>query len=113
MLVGRTTRDTTLQFTSNGKPYAKTTLAITRPFKNLQTNQYDTDFVDVTLWGEKARNVANYAGKGSALSIRGHLTNRTLELPNEAHVKAIGVTGEEISFVLLKEPQKEPQVTRF
>ena len=111
MLIGRTTRDTTLQFTPAGKPYAKTTIAVTRAFKNSETDSYDTDFIDVTLWGEKARDVANYAGKGSALSIRGRLTKRTLDFPGEAQIKTLGFTGEKVAFVSLKDPQMQPQVT--
>ena len=104
ILIGRTTRDVELKEASNGRPFGIVTVAVTRSFKNQETNTYDTDFVDVSLWGLTAENVAKYAGKGSAISIRGRVTNRVLDFPGEQTFKTIGIVGEQVNFIQTKAP---------
>ena len=107
ILVGRTTRDIELKESSNGRPFGIVTLAVTRSFKNQETNTYDTDFIDVSLWGITAANVAKYAGKGSALSIRGRITNRVIDFPGEQTFRTIGIVGEQVSFIQTKRPDTD------
>jgi len=104
ILIGRTTRDVELKETSNGRSFGTVTVATTRSFKNQETNTYDTDFVDVNLWGFTAENVAKYAGKGSALSIRGRIANRIVDFPGEQTFKTINIVGEQVSFIQIKAP---------
>ena len=106
ILVGRTTRDVEIKESSNGRPFGIVTIAATRSFKNQETNTYDADFVDVSLWGITAVNVAKYAGKGSALSIRGRVTNRILDFPGEQTIRTIGIVGEQVSFIQTKAPSE-------
>jgi len=113
ILIGRTTRDIELKESESGRTYANVTLAVTRSFKNVETNSYEVDFIDVTLWDQKAREVAKYAGKGSAISVRGHLTDRNLELPfGHMRTRTIGVVGDKVSYVSLKSPQLEQQISK-
>jgi len=104
ILVGRTTRDLELKESTNGRSFGIITIATTRSFKNQETNTYDTDFIDVSLWGVTAESVAKYAGKGSAISIRGRITNRVLDFPGEQTIKTIGIVGEQVSFIQTKAP---------
>jgi len=104
ILVGRTTRDVELRESSNGRPFGIVTVATTRSFKNQETNTYDTDFVDVGLWGITATNVSKYAGKGSAIAIRGRVANRILDFPGEQTIRTIGIIGEQVSFIQTKAP---------
>ena len=104
ILIGRTTRDIELREASNGRPFGIVTIAVTRSFKNQETNTYDTDFVDVSLWGVTAENVAKYAGKGSALSIRGRVANRIIDFPGEQSFRTISIVGEQVSFIQTKAP---------
>ena len=104
ILVGRTTRDLELKESSNGRSFGIITIATTRSFKNQETNTYDTDFIDVSLWGVTAESVAKYAGKGSAVSIRGRIANRILDFPGEQTFKTIGIVGEQVSFIQTKAP---------
>ena len=109
-LVGRTTRDIELRETSNGNQFGIATLAVTWSFKNKETGKYDADFVDVTLWGATAENVAKYAGKGSALSVRGRLANRVIDLPGEQTMRTISIVGEQVSFVQTKAPELKQDI---
>ena len=104
IIIGRTTRDVELKESANGRPFAIVTIAVTRSFKNQETNTYDTDFIDVAVWGFTAENVAKYAGEGSALSIRGRVTNRVLDFPGEQTFRTIGLVGEQVSFIQTKAP---------
>jgi len=104
ILVGRTTRDLEVKEASNGRSFGIITIATTRSFKNQETNTYDTDFIDVSLWGVTAESVAKYAGKGSAISIRGRLANRILDFPGEQTFKTIGIVGEQVAFIQTKAP---------
>lgn len=103
-LVGRVTADPELRTSTTGRPFCFMTLATTRSFKNQETNEYETDFIDVSLWGFTAENVVKHCGKGSAVAVRGRLANRVLDFPGEQTFRTIGVIGERVSFIQLKPP---------
>lgn len=105
-LVGRIVRDPELKESSNKKPFCVVTLAVTRAYKNRETNEYDTDFVDVTAWGSMARNMATHCGKGSLVAMRGRVVNRMLEFPGQPSFKSIRIIGERVSFIHTKPPTR-------
>ena len=111
ILIGRTVRDVEVKTAPNGRPFAIVTMAVQRSFRNQQTNKYDTDFIDVSLWGSTAESVAKYAGKGSAISTSGRLTSKTIELDNGMAYDIIEIKNEEISFLALKEPKLQQQIS--
>ena len=104
ILIGRTTRDVELKQTTNGRTFGIITLAVNRSFKNQETNSYEVDFVDVSIWGLTAENVAKYAGKGSTLSIRGRVANRILDFPGTQTFRTVGIIGQQVSFIRTKAP---------
>jgi len=110
-LVGRTVRDVELQRNSSGRAYANVTLAIQRAFKNQETNEYDSDFIEMTLWDSQAEEVVKSAGKGSVLSVHGHMISKTLEFTNQMAVGTIGIVGDKVSFPQTKEPQRAQQIS--
>ena len=57
MLVGRLVRTPDLFLTETGKKGSFITLAVGRPYKN-QNGEYDTDFIDCTLWTGVAESTA-------------------------------------------------------
>jgi len=103
-LVGRITADLELKEAANGRAFCVATIATARSFKNQETNEYDTDFIDVALWGLTAENTAKHAGKGSAVAVRGRLASRVIDYPNDQPFKTISVVGERVSFIQLKAP---------
>ena len=46
------------------------TLAISRSYKN-KNGEYDTDFIDITLWSGIASNTLEYCKKGDLIGIKG------------------------------------------
>ena len=103
-LIGRTTGDIELKESENGKKFGIVTVATTRPFKDAGTDEYGTDFIDVSLWGKTAENAVQHVGKGSAVSIRGRVANRVIDIPSEQTFKTIGIIGDRVSFIQLKPP---------
>jgi len=109
-LVGRIVRDPELKESSNKKPFCVVTLAVTRAYKNRETNEYDTDFVDVTAWGSMARNMVTHCGKGSLVAMRGRVANRMLEFPGNQSFRSISIIGERVSFIHTKPPTRSEEI---
>lgn len=63
VLVGRLVRDPEVRKAKNGSSYSYITLAIPRTYKNVN-GEYETDFIDCTLWKLMATNTKEYCKKG-------------------------------------------------
>lgn len=78
VLVGRLTHKADLKITTNGKNYTQFSLAVQRKFKN-QSDEYETDFLNCTLWGKAAENFTKFTRKGSLVGVEGRLQTRNYE----------------------------------
>lgn len=76
VIMGRLTRDVELKQTPGGVSVANFTLAVERDFKNAQTGDKETDFIDVVCWRHTAEFVAKYFGKGRMAVAEGRLQMR-------------------------------------
>ena len=63
VLVGRIVKTPELRVTETGKKTATVTLAVPRNYKNMN-GEYDTDFLDCTLWTNVAENTTEYCQTG-------------------------------------------------
>ena len=63
VLVGRLVKTPELKITENGKKISRITLAVPRNYKNMD-GEYDTDFLDCTLWTNVAENTTAYCQTG-------------------------------------------------
>ena len=68
VLVGRLVKKPELKLTENGKKTSIITLAVPRNYKNIN-GEYDTDFLDCTLWTTVAENTSEYCQTGDMLGI--------------------------------------------
>ena len=59
ILVGRLTKDIEIKETETGKKVGTLSLAVPRSFKNMD-GVYETDFINCTLWEEKAKLTKEY-----------------------------------------------------
>ena len=107
MLIGRLTEDVNVSTTKTGKKVANITLAINRPFKNPQTDSYDTDFIDVSIWDELCDVASNYLKKGSLVAVKGRLTAAYDRLESGPYFNRIQVTGERVIFLSSIESKKD------
>lgn len=76
----------------------KIALAVPRSFKN-EEGAYDTDFVEITIWGGIAENVKNYCHKGDLIGVKGRI-----EADNK---KIINIVAEKITFLSSKAPEEK------
>ena len=100
VIVGRIVRDPEVKELDNGKKVSNITLAVARSYKN-ENGEYDTDFINCTLWGGIAENTANYCKKGDMVGLKGRLQTRIDENENKLEIVA-----EKLTF-LTKAKEKE------
>lgn len=63
-LMGRLTRDPEMRHTQNGTAVASFSIAVDRDFKDKQSGEKVTDFVDIVAWRSTAEFVDKYFSKG-------------------------------------------------
>ena len=76
VLMGRMTRDPELRHTQTGTPVASFTLACDRDFKDKQTGEKETDFIDVVAWRQTGEFVSRHFAKGRMAVVEGRLQIR-------------------------------------
>jgi len=77
--MGRLAQDPEIRQVSSGSSAANFTLAVARDFKNKQTNERETDWIDVVAWDSKADFAKNYLSKGRNVVAEGRLQIRKWE----------------------------------
>ena len=95
VLVGRITKTPEMMENQDGSKFAIINLAVPRTFKN-KNGEYETDFIDCTLWTGIAENACKYCKKGDLVDVRGRVQN----LNNTAQLQLI---AEKVSFLSSKE----------
>ena len=78
VIVGRLVKDPELYESENGHKVTSITLAVPRSYKNTE-GEYDTDFIQGTLWRGVAENAVEYCHKGDLLGVKGRLQSRDIE----------------------------------
>lgn len=96
-LTGNLTKDIELNYTPKGTACAKFTIAVRRKFKN-QNGEYDTDFLPCVAWDKQAEFLANYAGKGDKIELRGSIETRNYE-KNGNTVYVTEIRAEEVGIL--------------
>ena len=76
ILMGRLVRDPELRHTQSGTAVASFTLAVDRDFKDKQTGEKATDFIDIVTWRQTAEFVSRYFTKGRMAVVEGRLQIR-------------------------------------
>ena len=76
ILMGRLTRDPELRHTQAGIPVASFSLAVDRDFKDKQTGEKATDFIDIVAWRQTAEFVSRFLTKGRMAVVEGRLQLR-------------------------------------
>ena len=66
VLVGRIVRAPEVRTTETGKKVSTITLAVPRNYKNAN-GEYDTDFLDCTLWSSIAESTSEYCQSGDMI----------------------------------------------
>ena len=105
VLVGRLVRDPEIKKTETNKEVLRITLAVPRSFKN-SNGEYNTDFIDCTLWDMVARSTTDYCHKGDIIGVKGRIQTRDVELEDETHRKYVEVIAEKVTFLSSKRQEE-------
>lgn len=111
MCVGRLVGDPELKETESGKSYTNITVAVPRSYKNAD-GEYETDFLDCTLWDSIAKTTTEYCKKGDLVGIKGRLETKIYETDSGEKRKATNVVAERITFLQSgpKEKTNDPEL---
>lgn len=78
ILLGRLTKDPEVRYTDSGKVVCQFTLAVDRPFVNLDGKR-EADFIPVVMWGKQAETAGNGLHHGNRALVDGRLQIRSYE----------------------------------
>lgn len=76
VIMGRLARDPELRHTQSGTPVATFRLAVDRDFKDKNTGERQTDWIDVVAWRGTGEFVSRYFAKGRMAVVEGRLQMR-------------------------------------
>lgn len=108
ILVGRICTDPEIVTTEEGRQRSVITVAVNRPFKNIE-GIYETDFIRCVLWNNIALNTFEYCHTGDIIGIKGRLQTRNYE--NEEKVKKYisEVIAEKVTFLSSSSKNQEKE----
>lgn len=105
ILVGRLTRDISVNRSEKGVKVATISLAIPRSFKNSE-GSYDTDFVDCIAFDAVAENTSEYCSKGDIVGVKGRVQSRVVEKDDKKEY-CTDIIAEKITFLSSKSKVEE------
>jgi single-strand DNA-binding protein len=73
VLMGRLTHNPELKHTPSGMTFVNFSLAVERDFKDKQSGEKVTDFVECVAWSHNAEFICQYFGKGRTMIVSGRL----------------------------------------
>lgn len=106
ILQGRLTKDLELRSTNSGTSVAGGTLAVQRNRKDTD-GQYQSEFVDIVLWGKLAEHASTWFHKGDMCIVSGRLESRDWQDKNGNKRRSWEVQCESIDFCGGKSQPKE------
>lgn len=106
VLVGRIVKTPELRTTETGKKTATVTLAVPRSYKNMN-GEYDTDFLDCTLWTNIAENTTEYCQTGDMVGVKGRIQTRVIQNEDGSKKKKTEIVAEKVTFLAQSPNNKE------
>ena len=104
VLVGRIVQEPELGKTEKGN-VTHITLAVPRSYKNSE-GEYDTDFINCTLWQAIAENTVEYCKKGDLVGIKGRIQSSNYEDKDGNKRYAVEVIAEKVTFLASKRQEE-------
>lgn len=77
--IGNLGRDNELKYTQKGKAVLKNSLAVRRNRKSSETGEYETDWINITFFGNKAESFSRFTRKGNKVGVTGRIQTSTYE----------------------------------
>jgi single-strand DNA-binding protein len=98
-LIGNLTKDPEMRSTQSGVAVCNFTIAVNRRFRNAQTGQQETDFLNVIAWRQLAELCAKYLAKGRKVAIAGSIQTRTYEAKDGSKRTTWDIVADEVEFL--------------
>lgn len=111
VLVGRIVKTPELRLTETGKKIATVTLAVPRNYKNM-SGEYDTDFLECTLWTNIAENTAEYCQTGDMVGVKGRIQTRVIQNEDGSKKKKTEIVAEKVTFLAQSPTKKETKTNK-
>lgn len=96
-VVGRLAKDLEQKFTAGGKAVVNFDVAVNG--RAAAGEKPAASWIPCVAWGRSAEVLAEYAGKGSQLAIRGHLQTRTWKTQDGQTRKVVEVVVDDFQFL--------------
>lgn len=118
-ITGNLTRDPELRETASGFQILSFGVAVNDRRKNQQTGQYEdyANFVDCTMFGNRAASVSRFLVKGSKVAIEGKLSWSQWQVKDGGMRSKLEVIVDEIEFMTSRDgghqQQYQPQTQQY
>lgn len=110
-LIGNLTKDPEMRSTQSGVAVCNFSLAVNRRFRNPQTGQQETDFLNVIAWRQLAELCGKYLAKGRKVVVTGSIQTRTYETKDGSKRTAWDIVADEVEFLTSQNQQSSTQST--
>jgi single-strand DNA-binding protein len=97
-LMGRLTHTPELKHTASGTAYVNCSLAVERDFKDKQSGEKVTDFLDILAWSHTAEFICNYFAKGRMMVVSGRIQTDSYTDKNGNKRKSVKVVADSVYF---------------
>lgn len=109
---GRLVKDPTLKISDTNLTYSRATIASKRGFKSRETGNYESDFIQLYLTKDSAKNFAKLCHQGDLISIIGRLqTDRRVGKDGEVTYYTNVIVSEFTLLTKKKTAAIQPQTT--
>jgi len=98
-LIGRTTKDPDIRYTSSQMCVASFTLAVDRDGRKDENGEKQTDFPRVKVFGKQAENVERYVKKGKLIAVQGSIQTGSYQDRNGSTVYTTEVVASRVEFL--------------
>lgn len=98
IIMGRMVRDPELRTTQSGTSVTSFTLAVDRDFKDKDSGEKSTDFIDVVAWRGTAEFVCKYFAKGRMAIAEGRLQIREWKDKDGNNRRTAEIVAENVYF---------------
>lgn len=98
VIVGRIVQDPELKETEKGGKHANIVLAVPRSFKN-SNGEYETDFINCTLWRGIAESTTEYCKKGDLVGVKGRIQTNNYQDSDGNKRYSTELVAEKVTFL--------------
>lgn len=113
-IAGNLTRDAKVRQSQSGMAVLSLGVAVNDRIKNNQTGQWEdrANFVDCTMFGQRAQSIAQYLTRGTKVCIDGKLRYSSWERDGQKHSK-LEVIVDDIDFMSQRQGGQQPQRQQY